>query len=737
MADDLLIPKFGWVRRLPWLYGLLNIALVLVFLLSLNTKSWLYAAPSLLWFALGGIFFAYLLGRSRWRGIWCLGYSLVLVLVAACQQIGELIPAPGSMSMMAWLEQLNWQILLILERCTIWVETAMAQKPIHDAGWQQFLLIFQAWMGPAWLVWILQRRGQVWLAALPMLIWMSVPIQNGYTDSLSLLAALFLVLCLSALQVYKKLHNDWQAQLLDYPDGLWQDWLAAILIMSMLVLPIAHAAPLVTTPEGWQKIESWYDEIRTTAERGQTQPSNESRPASISSGSSLDRQLSGPDLSLVGVPLPENDRLAMWIRVGDPTPRPWRTTIYATYTGTGWLEAPLLETPVDSLEEPLQAPLGSKILKQNFIIVGSFNGNLFAAGEPVRVVGEDVSLRAVLPDGSNVLRGEANRYEVWSLVPNIRPENLSQSGVDYPAEILETYLQLPPALPLRVFTLARRLVSGHPNTLDKVVAVQTYLRGAVPYDLNTPLPAEGQDAVDYFLFEAQSGFCSYYASSMAVLLRTLGIPARVVTGYGAGTYILQQGYFQVPGTSAHAWVEVYFPDFGWIPFEPTPSEEVPYYARIQTVIEPPEPVSRQSAVRQLFWLRLGFGLLLAALGIGAGILGFRTWKTQRRIARQSGHPQVRQYLMLCYRLQRAGFGILATQTLREVLATLGPQLTDYPRILKALQSTTMGVECVLYGFRPMDEAEIRTMRAAVRACWRDWLRLGWMGKRKYKKSFYR
>ena len=413
-------------REVLWLNILLSGGLVLLFVLGLNTNSWPSQAPALFWYVLGAAALAELLSRTRWRWYSNLAYTLLLVFIAASFQIGEIIPSGLSVSFYDWLVELNWQFFLFSERLQDWWRLVLALKPIQDPAWLNFLLLLKICLGVAWLVWGLRRVGQVWLASLPILLLIAIPIQNGHSDSLYLLLALFLVLSLSALQVYQGLQKSWQHNKLDYPEGLWQDWLVAVLMICLLVLPAAHTAPIFTTAEGWQKIETWYDEIRTTAERGKSGTNGTSqRPASFSSSANaLDHMLSGPDVTLVGAPLPQNDKLAMWIRVGDPTPRPWRTAIYNTYTGTGWLEAPLEESPVPSLEEPLQAPLGSKILKQSFILVGSYNENLFAAGEPVRVVGMDVSLRAVAPDGSNVLRGEVNRYEVWSLVPNIRPGKL-------------------------------------------------------------------------------------------------------------------------------------------------------------------------------------------------------------------------------------------------------------------------------------------------------------------------
>ena len=106
--------------------------------------------------------------------------------------------------------------------------------------------------------------------------------------------------------------------------------------------------------------------------------------------------------------------------------------------------------------------------------------------------------------------------------------------------------------------LADRLIEDESTNHEKVIRIQNYVRQVTPYDLESPAPAAGQDVVDYFLFEAPSGFCSFYASVIAILLRVEGIPARVVTGYAPGVYVVEQGNFEVTGDLAHAWVAVYF-----------------------------------------------------------------------------------------------------------------------------------------------------------------------------------
>src|SRR6185369_17274370 len=98
--------------------------------------------------------------------------------------------------------------------------------------------------------------------------------------------------------------------------------------------------------------------------------------------------------------------------------------------------------------------------------------------------------------------------------------------VNYPAAIRDAYLQLPASLPGRVADLAKQIVNGATDPYDQALRLQDYLRANYTYRLDVPSPPAGRDAVDYFLYEAPGGYCSYYASALAVMLRTRGVPAR-------------------------------------------------------------------------------------------------------------------------------------------------------------------------------------------------------------------
>jgi hypothetical protein len=119
-----------------------------------------------------------------------------------------------------------------------------------------------------------------------------------------------------------------------------------------------------------------------------------------------------------------------------------------------------------------------------------------------------------------------------------------------------------------VLALARDLTATAPTPYDRALAIEAYLR-EFPYTLELPPPPISQDVVDYFIFDLQKGYCDYYATSMVVLARAAGLPARIAVGYASGIYDIDLEAYVVSEDQAHSWVEIYFPGYGWVDFEPT------------------------------------------------------------------------------------------------------------------------------------------------------------------------
>lgn len=142
------------------------------------------------------------------------------------------------------------------------------------------------------------------------------------------------------------------------------------------------------------------------------------------------------------------------------------------------------------------------------------------------------------------------------------------------ADPYDSYLQLPDSLPERVGELAQEITADKENRYDKAKAIEQYFssNGFTYQTTEVPVPKKHQDYVDQFLFESQAGYCDNFSTSMVVLLRTLDIPARWAKGFTGGELIDKQSgnnLYEVTNANAHSWVEVYFPEIGWVPFEPT------------------------------------------------------------------------------------------------------------------------------------------------------------------------
>ncbi|MEP6759662.1 MAG: transglutaminase domain-containing protein [Actinomycetota bacterium] len=259
----------------------------------------------------------------------------------------------------------------------------------------------------------------------------------------------------------------------------------------------------------------------------------------------------------------------------------WRAEVFDTYDGSTWTRStsrllPLVANDAGGYDMPsaVAPSTDGRTLVQTFFIEQQQPNVLFAAGEPRTVYFPSGGLRSD-PDRSirsPIFLDQGLVYSVESTIPTATPEQLRALGriPRLPGSApTQRMLQLPATLPQRVRDLAAAITAGTSTEYDAVQAVQRWLQTNTRYDLTVPREPDGVDAVDHFLFETRRGFCEHIAASMAVLLRSQGIPARIVTGYGPGERNPFTGYFEVRNSDAHAWVEVLYPGYGWVPYDPT------------------------------------------------------------------------------------------------------------------------------------------------------------------------
>jgi len=250
-------------------------------------------------------------------------------------------------------------------------------------------------------------------------------------------------------------------------------------------------------------------------------------------------------------------------------PRYWRTGSFDRYTGSGWVNS---GEAVPYEEGILQEPPGpSKTLTQEYDVESTVT-SLPAAWRPTAVGPSVADRTSVTSDGS--LRtdrslGITDSYEVESTVPDPSSEELSTAGVDYPEEIEERYTQLPESTPDRVGERTAEIIEDADNPHEAALIIEQWLKTNREYSLDVERP-DG-DIADAVLFEMDAAYCTYYATTMATMLRTQGIPARLAVGYTSGQQVAEDRWV-VRGLDSHAWVEVYYPDVGWIQFDPTPAD---------------------------------------------------------------------------------------------------------------------------------------------------------------------
>ena len=247
--------------------------------------------------------------------------------------------------------------------------------------------------------------------------------------------------------------------------------------------------------------------------------------------------------------------------------RYWQVGAYDRYTGDGWVRTGSSRPYESQLPPPAADDFRS--VRQRFTAETSV-GTMPAAWKPARVeFGGDgaqvTDLGGLEPTGSFAA---GDSYTVISLVPEASPATLRAAGTDYPAHVEERYLQLPESTPDRLGAFTADLTAGADSPYDQAVLIERWLEANKEYSLQVDRP-DG-DVASGFVFEMDRGYCTYYATAMVAMLRTQGVPARFAVGYTTGQRVGEERWL-VRGLDSHAWVEVYFPDVGWVQFDPTPA----------------------------------------------------------------------------------------------------------------------------------------------------------------------
>ncbi|WP_207586776.1 transglutaminaseTgpA domain-containing protein [Halomontanus rarus] len=248
----------------------------------------------------------------------------------------------------------------------------------------------------------------------------------------------------------------------------------------------------------------------------------------------------------------------------------WRIDAYDHYTGQSW------ERTGDHRDYPgelrPEGPVTGTMTQE--VTLEAPAGALPGAWQPRRVDVRGEADLSVSSQGGVHAEGflpAGTTYTIESYRYAPEPDALRAAGTEYPDAVDRRYTRLPAETPDRVHDLASEITADAETAYDAADAIDRWIETNKNYSLEAEHDPDGRP-VDEYLFEMDAGYCQYSASSMVVLLRSQDIPARYVTGYAPGT-VAEGGGYEVRSANAHAWVEVYFPDHGWVRFDPTPAEE--------------------------------------------------------------------------------------------------------------------------------------------------------------------
>jgi transglutaminase-like putative cysteine protease len=540
-----------------WFALPIYLVVVSMYPLSLQHADWVDISEQFWWVAIIGVIVGTLLGNGRMRLPRAIlaGSTLGMLTIVLSTTFASTAGATFN-------EKLTHLAILVNN----WITQVLAGEAASDPTVFVLFLAASVWCATFMGSFILARTGRVWDAVIfngaCLVINVSVALTNLYPDLIVFtLAVLVLLVRIHIVNLQAR----WAQQNI-VPSGE-MDWRllrggltwTTVLVIMALVTPRVGAAEVLNG--AWSTFEGPYHGVEAEWQRFFAGVSGPSRLRGVSFSDSI-RLGQAPNLG---------DRVIMTVEA--PAGHFWRAVTYDFYTGAGWRT-----TESDKADKIALPATDRDTFQARFDIIVPHSNILFAANEPQKAdvpyqfyTGADKTYSTSL---HALNRSQAaGTYTVTSLVSVADKQTLRKVAPTYSDYIKAKYLQLPSTLPQRVKTLAHQIMDNIPNAYDRAEALETFLRSP-PYGYSAQVKATppGRDPVDYFLFDLKQDFCEYFASAMVVMLREVGVPARLVEGFTTGSFDTASNSFVVREQDAHAWVEAYFPQYGWIEFEPTPSQ---------------------------------------------------------------------------------------------------------------------------------------------------------------------
>ncbi len=583
-----------------WIDFLLLSFMLVILALSLDAAGWSPGLDRLASITTMAVVAATMIALTDFNALFALLYSMVTGAAAILFGLSSL--ATGAANHQE-------EVYQVIQRTLAWFNDVLAGQPGADTLVFVLLLSILLWILSFNAVWVYFRERRKWQTVLPTGLAMLVNLYYAPAD----LKAYFILYLVAAMLLLVRAtlterEEQWYRERIYFPFDIGFDVMRDGVIFILFVIIVSWVLPStliendqelinpLQTP--WNQVKETWTRLFNSLNYGE---SGSAAPASVVFTPS--HPLGGPR-NLSNEPVME---------VKTAVNRYYQATVLDTYTSNAWELRNTVNINLETASLSTPRFTARRVITQT---VTMFQLTNILMGAPMPI---EVSLPAsarVIPQGmtpEEALAAEAigvselamiiaqgivqpgDTYTITSSISFATESQLRSDSTAYPPDIRARYLQLPDTVPQRVFDLAEEVAQGYDNPYDIAKAVEGFVR-SYEYSDQIPGPKPGQDAADYFLFEEKKGYCDYYATAMAVMLRHLGIPTRLAQGYATGDYDPLSGGYRLLEKDAHTWVEVYFPTYGWIQFEPTASE--PVIERLSEAVVPPAPGGRTSILEQ-------------------------------------------------------------------------------------------------------------------------------------------
>ncbi len=461
------------------------------------------------------------------------------------------------------------------------ISDLFARQPVEDPLFFVALMSIAFWIVSSWAGFALVRNQNYLGAVVPAAIALII-IQNYDSVAAGRLwfLAFFAFIALLLLGRLQFLQNklSWRARRIFVSPDNSVDLTSSMAIAAGLIIVVAWTVPaslssMNAAVKTWNRVTKPWHELTEKMENAVSaleSPSGGRRGEFFGSELLLGRGFPLSDLVMFEVEVPE-------IPFENRPPRfYWRGRTYDRFLNGQWYTSGTVrEEYSPAVTNPFNVDTQEKEPAHFLFNTGDTTFSLlYSPAQPIWVSRPGVTFATPADAGQDIVAWHAypalrggETYQLDAVLSNPNQQQLQEAGTEYPAWVSEKYLQLPESFSPRIRELAEQVTLGAQTPYEKAFAVTSYLRENITYSQTIPEMPRNQDPLEWILFEHKQAYCVYYASADVLMLRSLGVPARMAVGFAQGER--NGNTYTVRRLHSHAWAEVYFPGVGWVEFEPT------------------------------------------------------------------------------------------------------------------------------------------------------------------------